>query len=243
MSKSNGCTIWSGNSLIDNTPIVVLLTGLQTPSNNSKTGWMLQTYVIRQDIAPTEAVKQGLDFSICGDCPMRGKSSDRTCYVNLIPVNNVWRKYCSGSYPTLNSEILQNIKRRRLPLRITAYGDAAATPMTAWEPLLNVVDRWTGYTHQWRDCDRRWQKYLMASVESKRDLHVANSMGWRTFRVILPEEKPEVGEIMCTHVAHESVQCEDCGLCNGTTSKSHLNIVDPVHGLQWKKNAFRQIKK
>ncbi len=175
MAKSNGSIVWEGKSLLDDKPIAILLTGLQTPSNNVKTGWMLQTYVIRQDIAPTEAVKLAEDYSICGDCPMRGKSGDRSCYVNLIPVNQVWRKYQAGNYPILNAEMLQNIKRRRLPLRITAYGDAAATPFEAWEKLLNVVDRWTGYTHQWKDCDPRWQKYLMASVESAEDKNFADN--------------------------------------------------------------------
>jgi hypothetical protein len=241
MKKSNGCILWSGDSLIDGEPIVVLLTGLKTPSANIKTGWMLQTYIIHQNILPTDAIKSGADYSICGDCPMRGKGSDRSCYVNVIPVNNIWRKYKAGEYKSLDNEMLQIIKRRHLPLRITAYGDAAATPFEAWEPLLKVVDRWTGYTHQWMWCDRRWQQYLMASVESVPTRAAASSQGWRTFRVLLPGYTPSIGEILCPNTVNQSTQCESCGLCNGSSSKTNLDITDRVHGLSWKINSFYKL--
>ena len=66
---------WKGLSPIDGAPIVLLITGLSPikseQSINRKTGPMIQTYILRQDMAPIVAVMSGMDRSICGDCPLR----------------------------------------------------------------------------------------------------------------------------------------------------------------------------
>ena len=69
--------LWKGYSLLDNQPIVVIAT---TGSKNSKTGDMVQTWILRDDIAPNQAVKTGEDYSVCGDCKHRGQS----CYVKTF---------------------------------------------------------------------------------------------------------------------------------------------------------------
>ena len=51
--------------------VIVLATGLDRPSINSKTGDMIQTYIMRADIAPDEAAKLGLDETVCGSCELR----------------------------------------------------------------------------------------------------------------------------------------------------------------------------
>ena len=67
--------VWRGNSPIDNEPIVLIATGLSRSqskqSKNRKTGPMVQTHILRQDMRPIEAVNTGADVSICGDCPLR----------------------------------------------------------------------------------------------------------------------------------------------------------------------------
>ena len=86
---SNGFIIYEGPSLIDGSPIVAI--ALRT-SGNSKTGNMVQTYIIRSDMDPREANKSGADYAICGACPHKGKAHDtdagklaleRSCYVVL----------------------------------------------------------------------------------------------------------------------------------------------------------------
>jgi len=231
LKKPNGCVIWEGLSLVDSSPLVILLTGLEIPSANRKTGWMLQTYVLRQDILPTSAIATREDYSTCGDCPLRHK----VCYVNMAPVNNVWRMYKQGQYPNIDGQILQQIEHRQQMLRITAYGDAASTPIEAWKPLLEKVRAWTGYTHQWRNCDSRWRNFLMASVESKADREQAKSLGWRTFRIVSNQDDLDKSEILCRHVHSEKIQCENCGLCDGGKG---CDIADPVHGLNWKQENF-----
>jgi hypothetical protein len=61
--------IYKGPSRIDGAPIVVLAT---YSNRNSKTGAVVQTYILREDINPLEASKTGADASICGTCPLRG---------------------------------------------------------------------------------------------------------------------------------------------------------------------------
>ena len=46
----NGAIIYRGPSLLDGKPIVVIAVGLNSSSKNRKTGNMLQTYILRDDI-------------------------------------------------------------------------------------------------------------------------------------------------------------------------------------------------
>jgi len=81
--------IYKGQSLLDGKPVVAIAT---YSDRNTKTGKVLQTYIIRSDISPLDASKTGADFSICGDCKFRGTPTNdpkrkqavkRDCYVNL----------------------------------------------------------------------------------------------------------------------------------------------------------------
>ena len=77
MNKNTVC-------IYDQDDIVVLLSGLKTPSKNIKTGPMLQTIIIRSDIHPTEALKSGQDEKVCGDCIHRLKTPTRFVDVSDI---------------------------------------------------------------------------------------------------------------------------------------------------------------
>ena len=70
--------------LYDKDNIIVLLSGLKTPSKNIKTGPMLQTVIIRSDIHPSEALKTGSDELICGSCIHRLKTPARFIDVSDI---------------------------------------------------------------------------------------------------------------------------------------------------------------
>ena len=66
---------WRGPSPVDGAPIALILTGLSPldseQSVNRKTGPMVQTYIVRRDMAPVMAMMSGADRSVCGDCPLR----------------------------------------------------------------------------------------------------------------------------------------------------------------------------
>lgn len=87
--STNGAIVWDGPSRIDGSPIMAIVTGLRTASANPKTGDMLQTWILRSDMHPMDAIKSGADYGICGSCGHRGTYDEfgnpidpRTCYVN-----------------------------------------------------------------------------------------------------------------------------------------------------------------
>ena len=57
MKKPSGYVIYDGPSLIDGKPIIAI--AITKKSTNSKTGGMVQTYIIRKDIDPRQANKSG----------------------------------------------------------------------------------------------------------------------------------------------------------------------------------------
>ena len=233
-NRPNGCIVWEGKSEFDGSPIVLLLTGLELPSQNRKTGPVVQSYIVRSDITPLEAVKTRLDCAICGNCAFRKD----VCYVDMRPINNIWRVYKRGGYPRLTKTMLARVHRRRKVLRLGSYGDPAAVPLKVWETILSSFGHHTGYTHAWRFCHEAWRKYLMASVESQNQALLAQSMGWRTFRVKLPNQGLLPGEVHCTNLVDDSLTCEDCRLCDGTNGKSPVHVADNVHGLTYKVSNF-----
>ncbi|AFZ01257.1 hypothetical protein Cal6303_2240 [Calothrix sp. PCC 6303] len=234
--QQNSYIAWEGNSLIDGSPIVLILTGFVFPSFNKKTGSkMIQSWILQQEFTPTHAAKEGLEVGICGSCPMR-MSEIGSCYVNLLGVNRVYQKYKSGAYPKLSNNEIEVLRRYRYPIRLGSYGDPTAIPFDVWEPLILASGKHTGYTHRHENCDLRWQKYLMASVETETQARQAQSQGWRTFRIIAPDAPLSKNEILCRHTEDDTNQCETCLLCDGASSKP--NIADKVHGLNWKVSNF-----
>ena len=81
----NSYIVWEGASLINGSPIVLILTGFVSSTSNRKTGRLIQSWILQQDIVPTEAAKRGFDRGICGSCPMK-LSQSGSCYVNLFYV-------------------------------------------------------------------------------------------------------------------------------------------------------------
>jgi hypothetical protein len=219
--------IYKGPSLLDGKPIVVIAT---YSDRNSKTGKVLQTYIIRSDINPLEASKTGEDYSICGPCVMRGtptddpkrkQAKDRDCYVNLGQgVLIVYRAYVNGVYPTANP---RDIGRGRF-VRVGTYGDGSAVPQYVWDELLSEASDWTAYSHQsgWRP------DIAMQSVHSHTEAQMHWHAGRRTFRVIANlGELDRTNEALCpaSKEAGRRVQCTSCKLCKGSTLAKSIAIV------------------
>jgi len=221
--------LWEGESLLDGKPIVVLATNLNCKSKNVKTGNMVQTWIMRADIDPITAAKEGEDFSACGNCPHR-KVNNQSCFVNLGhgPIN-AWKKYNRG-----NCEKFDAAKHMKYfdgrTVRFGSYGDPTAAPFWIWAMLSAVAKKWTGYTHQWENesTDTRFKDLVMASADSLEQKHSAHNAGWRTFRVLpLGEMSKENGEINCpaSIEAGKLTTCDDCSLCNGNKNGLHSKIV------------------
>lgn len=194
--KANGFTIYAGPSLLDGSPIVALITGFAIPTANKKMGQEpLQTWILRADMGPVEAVASGADVAMCGDCPHRGRIENgrnvgRSCYVNYgLGVRNIWLAWERGNYPPRVRPIdIADLGYARM-VRIGAYGDPAAVPFWIWRTLATGASWTMGYTRQWRTGDQRLKQVCMASVISEAERQEAKAKGWRTFRAAL-HDKP-----------------------------------------------------
>ena len=235
MNKSNGMILWQGASRIDGAPIVAILIGTENDSTNSKTGAMLQTYILRADMEPTEAIKSGNDASICGDCPHRGDGTGkaRTCYVNVGQgALAVYRAFQRGKYPMATAEQSAAAGNARV-VRLGTYGDPAAVPVSVWETLTSRAVAHTGYTHAWRGIGAGYAHLLMASADSLSDKVQAMAAGFRTFRVVMRGETARVaGEAVCPASAEagKKLTCITCKACNGTATARKSSIVIQAHG-------------
>jgi hypothetical protein len=234
-----GHIIYRGPSLLDGAPIVVVAL---VSSCNSKTGNMVQTYIMRDDMDPVTASRVGADVSICGNCPMRGEAHDgetgqakgRTCYVLLRwGPTSVWKMLAKDGYPVAQGhKAIAAIGAGRM-VRIGTYGDGAAVPSYIWDSLCSAAQGWTAYTHQsgWAGA-AAYPSRFMVSVENKADAGTAWEAGARTFRVIADVADVVKGkEILCpaSEEAGKRTTCAACGLCAGTSIKAK-SIAIVAHG-------------
>ena len=228
-----GAIIYRGPSEIDGKPIVVIAVW---SSKNSKTGDMVQTYILRSDIDPRDANKYGEDYSICGNCQHKGKptldpdkvlAEGRSCYVNMGQgVLIVFNSFIAGKYPdhTTHTKRMDTGKGRKV--RIGTYGDGAAAPNYIWSELLAEADGHTAYSHNGGDPVR-----YMVSADSLEHAQQAWASKYRTFRVIRNVSELQRNEILCpaSKEAGYKATCQSCLLCGGTSVQAK-SIAIPAHG-------------
>ena len=239
--KPTGHVIYDGASLADGAPVVVIAT---IKSGNSKTGDMLQTWIIRKDIDPRLASKTGADFSICGYCPHRGIAAPndanakiakkRTCYVRLDQgVLIVYKSYHRGIYPIASGhDDIAAIGHNRV-VRLGTYGDPAIVPSYVWDSLLSRADSWTGYSHQSGLANADYRPDLtMHSADTLQDAQRAWGNGERTFRIVKNvKDILRDYETLCpaSKEAGFRTTCDKCKLCRGNSIKAK-SIAIPAHG-------------
>jgi hypothetical protein len=242
MKTPNSIIVYDGPSVIDGKPIVVILTGLADSSENSKTGNLVQSFIIRSDVAPTDALKTGDDASVCGMCPHRpliARMLERAglpsapCYVRVgKSVLSVFGAYRRGSYARATSidQVAAALRGRKL--RLGTYGDPAAAPVELWQLLVSLSAGHVGYTHQWQAHGfdhAAWSPLVMASADTADEARQATAMGMRYFRVSIGVDKAPL-EVTCPASVEggRKAQCSDCMLCAGT-SKHARSIVIADH--------------
>lgn len=236
MKKPTGFVFYRGASLIDGAPIVGIAV---LRSSNVKTGDMVQTFILRADVAPLDAIKSGADVSICGDCQHRGAAATgnpddrRTCYVDVAKsVSSVFGAFSRGSYPDVSlSDAALMLSGR--DVRMGAYGDPAAIPAHVWRQLAQFASGRTGYTHQWRESfAQEMRDLVMASADSEWDRDTARAIGWRTFRVRSENESLGFAEIACpaSPEGGDRRQCKTCLACDGADRAGKASVAIIVHG-------------
>lgn len=230
MPRANALKVYEGPSMIEpDVTIMVILTGLAKNSANTKTGDMVQSWIVLKDVKPNEATKTGADSAVCGNCPLRPflanlRNRDRMpdpCYVKTYQApRSTWQANKDKPVATVD-EIAAAVDGRLV--RRGSYGDPAAVPLWVWAMLdkraEKVQRRDTGYTHQWRDFPELAGR-VMASVHTEQEAQEAHALGFRTFRVMGRQGKgdaPMASEILCpaSKEAGERTTCAKCGLCNG----------------------------
>jgi hypothetical protein len=224
-----GAVIHRGPSKIDGQPIIVVAIWAST---NRKTGDMLQTYIMRSDIDPLTANKYGEDYSICGNCALRGtptldptkkQAEDRPCYVVLGQGPTVvWNGLQRGIYPDYTNRQQRRALGRGRMVRIGTYGDGAAAPRFVWDDLLFEAEGHNAYSHNGGD-----PRIYMQSADTLPQAQAAWSSGFRTFRVVHDTSHLQPNEILCP--SSRGVQCVDCRLCGGSQVKAK-SIAIVVHG-------------
>jgi hypothetical protein len=254
---ANGFVIWEGPSPMDGAPIVLIATGFLEASDNAKTGRMIQTWILRSDMHPQEAVDTGQDSSICFDCKMRGevrpatrselrkdpqrpatRAGERSCYVTVTRRGpaTIYKAYVDGKYPRVAPEDVADLFAFTFPVRIGSYGEPVTVPEAVWRKILKHQTRWTGYTHQWHDPQfQGFKDFCMASVDSPDQQVLAQTIyGWRTYRAAGPAQLPlEGSELVCPHYPEAGMEtrwtCDTCGWCQGRGMVGK-SVVAPVHG-------------
>lgn len=223
--KPTGYIIYRGPSLLDGAPIVVVAV---VGSGNRKTGNMVLTYILREDIRPTDAVRSGEDASICGDCKHR-PSKGGACYVVVAQGPTVvFKGVQRGIYPVAVD--ISDVGEGRM-VRLGTYGDPAAVPSYVWRALLAQAIGHTGYTHQWRNAaDLR--DLCMASADTPDEQNVASAQGWRTFRIRLASETLTAREFACpaSEEGGKRKLCAECGACNGARRAGQASPAIIAHG-------------
>lgn len=246
MKNPLGFIAYEGPSLIDGAPIVVIVNKIDDGSDNEKTGAIVQSFIIRADVAPVEALKTGDDASICGDCPHRPilakHNRQAPCYVNVgRSVRSVYEAYKRGRYTRADAATIARALAGKI-VRLGTYGDPAAAPVTMWAQITRYAAGRRGYTHQW---DRHgfdaqaWAPLVMASADSIDEAARANLLGMRVFRVSMGVDV-QAGEASCPASAEAGKRstCQKCTLCSGTSIKAR-DIVIADHAVGHKRRVIK----
>lgn len=251
--NKNGRVLWRGASLIDGSPIAVIVTGLAGRSKNEKTGAMLQSWIIRTDMHPLVARDTGADVAICGVCPSRllYDAKSAPCYVDIAKaVGAIYGCLMRGNYGDVcRPHEIVACGRGRV-VRVGSYGDPSAVPAYVWRLLLRDAAGRTGYTHQWAHPDAhvadnagQLKDLIMASTDTIGQTLTAHAAGWRTFRIRAYESSPILPtESVCPASAEagHKVSCFDCQFCKGAAGRIKNSAVIVAHGRGAK--AWRQMR-
>ena len=169
--------------------------------------------------------------TVCFDC----KHLNGACYVDERGIAAQHRSFTNGKNYVADVK-LRHFKNRFV--RVGQWGDPAVVGFERVKKIAGIAVGVVGYTHQWLTCDQRLKGLLQASVDTVDEMLEANRMGWKTFRVKLPEDPVYFGELVCPNQLDKDVQCISCGICDGQKA----NVVIDVHGLTHKQNKYRKFK-
>ena len=241
IKQANAGIIYNGPSLIDGSPIVVIAT---YSNRNTKTGAMVQTYILRADMDPRDASKTGADYSICGNCPHRGTATNnpdkklaanRSCYVVIGQGPLIaYKAYKRGVYPNAcGHDKTAELGRGRM-VRLGTYGDPAAVPSYIWDSLLSESKGHTAYSHQSGVKGAQFRPdIMMQSADNETQARAAWDSGARTFRIVSDYSELVEGQEIACPAQTKSIECQACGLCMGASKAKSIAVIKHGNGAKY----------
>jgi len=228
--------LWAGPSALDGSPVMLVGSRIADPSQNRKTGDMLQVSIMHQDMAPIDAWRIGADGAVCPDaCGHRSKARGGrgTCYVNKARLTATWaaavRELARGrvGFPPFLFA--------RARVRMGMEGDPAAVPLEVIAPVLTAAGAWSMYTAAWRTLPDAWKRYAMASCDTPADAAEAIARGWRPFASSTSPDMDTAyeaaGLTLCNAERPTPQTCSACLRCNGAgKNPGRPGAYLPIHG-------------
>lgn len=244
--------LWAGPSALDGAPIMVVASCISEPSNNGKTGDMIQLAIMRVDTSPSDAWRMGADGSVCPDAcahRSRARGGEGTCYVNKARLGDTWRagaRLVAAGRVGYPAGLFRGAR-----VRFGMEGDPSAVPLDVWRPILSDSGAaHTGYTAAWRTLPAEWARYFMAGVSSPADYIRAKSAGWRPFAgsASATDDAAYVaaGATLCEAERPTPSACVSCLQCNGARPNDarpgrYLPIHGAIGGAARKRNDLRAV--
>ena len=203
--------------------VMVKFTALKNKTVNSKTGDMVQSWMLPMDWVDAKRIDD--DEAVCGDCPHSFRAAD-TCYLHkgmafmgLLSTTKSWPQAFIDQH---EFDQFVHLFSDRL-VRFGSFGEPVLMGEDVVSAICSVAKGWTGYTHQWDKPQYQWaKKYFMASADTEEKAQQAQAMGWRTFRVRQKDDSIVKGEVNCpaSKESNKKTTCSNCRLCMGTSSKA-----------------------
>lgn len=236
--------LWAGPSQLDGTPIMLVGSRIAEPSQNRKTGDMVQVSIMRQDMPPVDAWRIGADGAVCPDAcshRSRARGGRGTCYVNKARLSSTWQ---AARREAIAGRIgVPPFFFARARVRLGMEGDPAAIPVEVIAPVLDAAGAWTGYSAAWRILPDAWRRYVMASCDTPADAVEAMARGWRPFAsstsLEMDAEYRAAGLTLCDAERPTAKTCAACLRCNGAgrhpasptpRTKARPGAYLPIHG-------------
>lgn len=210
-------------------------------SRNRKTGSGVQVWILDATMHPSDSRRGGFDAkNQCKGCPF---ASYGGCYVSDLPLASIWNTWRKGGYQRLNfgtkkwKEFFDSAEF----VRFGAYGNPSLVPLRMVRDIAKRVKTISGYFHDWHlmkpERAQAYGEFFMASCEAN-TYKKAQSLGLRTFTTLPTKEKSNKKfGIECLADKTGTIQCKDCGLCDGNRRKNKVrpNVWIRVHGYQLNK--------
>jgi hypothetical protein len=219
------------NFILDNVIHSIDIKKSATPKLAESSARILQTYTFSIEQVLNKSLIN--DKEVCFNCPFsynqnNGKSGGCYTHKGLLSfglkskLNRLNKLYLSGKIQKGYIGIFDKIYKYSLkyPIkfaRFGTYGEPTLLPIELMQGLSTLVKKYSGYTHQYFNVNKEYNRFLMASTHNIFEVNIAKNLGYRSF--LVGTEKPN-NFVLCpsssTIAKDNKISCANCGLCSGS---------------------------